>query len=204
MKEKRYFYDWFREPVDKFFNYFAIVSLVALVIIGVIAGLVSYTVMKHKYQEELNYYPEQITEHFEKVISDVIKEGDRIDINAIPKDSYKYKINYEDEEISFVYYWREKNYDYIPSMSVKLTLSKDLKILSREDYIFTKEEYQNKTKTNIAVTSLGIAAGILILTALCIILLLVIACTVSNIHKKADEKKEKLKAKIVKSATEKD
>ncbi len=162
MKEKRYFCNLALKRVKR--NKRVTISLAFIISFGVITMLSSiiYSFMLlPRYGKELELYAKKSYGYLDQVISDVIKQ-DKIDISAIPED-VGYQIEDKKDHILFTCYLKKQDLEIFPtSVSTKVTLSKDLKILDQQPNIWKEYVVGERLGFAISIPIFGLVTWMII------------------------------------------
>ena len=134
IKEKRFFCDL---KVVKYF----LSPLGAIVFFLVMCILVFFSIRMH-YGKELKMYSYSKIYFIESVCDYVIEEGKEIHLSKIPDDIENCKIEYHTNKIYFSYNLKERyNFKFAPKAQIRVVLSNDYKILSKEYSYHSDKEY---------------------------------------------------------------
>lgn len=191
MEQKRYFIDDMNSTTvtakdRKHAHLFALFLLV----VGFISFFVSQKIGLSKHSYELNAYSADTYNNMLEIAEKVTVEGSGIDLTSIPDDISTYNISYDNDIIEFEYTLKtNENNFYIPIPSMKITLSKDFKILNSDSTFYSSEKsYIKSVKGSIFFTSLFNAFIIIVCCLIFNLVCMYIGMIISYFHKKHDQK----------------
>lgn len=196
MKEKRYYCDWAlsssKEKDNSLISKVLTISFidVTVIVVTVVIGLIYYNIMMHNHSKDLEAYSESAYKYLDEIADNVIGETG-INVAAIPEDVVEYEITYKDGEIIFKYSIdNNRGKLFATSASMTVTLSKDFEILSKKPNFSSKEEYVKYSKTGFFISTCLFALVASSLIGVAISAVMLVALSISKIHKKMDMKKK--------------
>ncbi len=188
MKEKRYFCDLEEQKS----NIMPIIVILFIILVGIIVAFISYNVLTNKFEYESDSYSEEDYEYLKKIAKNVVKDGESINLSAIPEDVAYYKITANNNEI-ILKLSLENNKDKViaPSADITIKLSNKFDIISTKTNFSSKQEYVWYIKRDIVLIS--IASGIIAFFIVIFIAIIfeVLGSTISNKSKSHKKKGEK-------------
>lgn len=152
MKKKRYFCDLGEQKS----NIMPIIVILFSIFLGIIVAFISYNVLTNKFGYEFDSYSEEDYEYLEKIAKNVVKDGESINLSAIPEDVAYYKITANKNEI-ILKLSLENNKDkvFAPSADITIKLSNKFDIISTKTNSSSKQEYVWYIKRDIVLMSIA-------------------------------------------------
>lgn len=140
MKEKRYFCDkvefWGKKEGALIF------AIILICTCFIFCGIII-----HNYRYLFESYSPEAYEELELIANNVITEGVGIDLSKMPENISTYRINYENNEITFEYWLDEQVSEYEPAKYMEIKLSSNYNILSKSSPYSSEEVYINRVSS---------------------------------------------------------
>lgn len=191
MKEKRYFCDsWFFDKTVTLTDAMKIVICTSLIVMVIVSSVIWYHILIYNHREEIiNSYSERDYEYLDEIATEVIEKDKGINEIAIPKDIVEYEITRKDGKITFKYYLdSSKEDDWIVSASMKVTLSENFEILSKEPNYSSRKEYIKEREVVMFFSSIILGFVFIIPIMLIIGAIILVAYLISLIQKNRDNR----------------
>ena len=142
MKEK------LKKGLRKFFEDWSLILLV--VIVGVIAGKISYKNLLEENRLALNSYSKKAYDYLNEIAENIIVKGEGIAATELPPEVTEWNILYDGEKFSLIYCLNNnEGIKYAESARMEITFSKEGEILFRNSNFATEEKYVKNVKRKI-------------------------------------------------------
>lgn len=189
MKEKWYFCDWVERKANSTIDRLFYKIVIAFLIITAAVSSLLYANVIYPYDNKVEESYEKLYAYLDEIDRQIVISEEGINMATMPKDIIEYEISYQDNGIIFKYSVKNniiKN-NLVPSvLKETVTLSKDFRILSKENNLASKEEREKISEQFAAYTTLGVFTSLVIFFA--IMFLILVPLTISLLHKLIDQK----------------
>ena len=132
--------------------------IIAMVLVGVIITAIVcscwYAANKEQINKAFDSYSPEVYEQLEEIATNVVKEGEGIDLKNIPESVVKYEITWDNQQIVFCYYLdNNKGIKFAERLSgnMKIVLSDEYKIISEDTNFLSEREYHRAISLELVV-----------------------------------------------------